>query len=167
MRRRFLIGAAGLMSAALGAVMVFPPQEHWIWNRTDSAPKGLYRLSNGPLALDRWAIVSAEAPASQWITEHGFLSPDWPILKRVRGLPGDKICRIETDISINGRHAATALAMDSLGRELPEWQGCVVVKFDEIFLLNAHRRSLDGRYFGVTHVSDVDGTAHLVWEMKR
>ena len=33
----------------------------------------------------------------------------------------------------------------------------------EIFLLNDHPRSLDGRYFGVTDDALVMGRAHLLW----
>ena len=73
-----------------------------IWNRTESAPKGLYWRSDGPLTLNGWAVVSGKAPASIWIAEHGFLARNWPVIKRVRGLPGDEICCEDETVLING-----------------------------------------------------------------
>ena len=165
MSARLWAGAAILMSAALSAVMVFPPQAHWLWNRTDSAPQGLYRVSAKPPQNGDWAVVSADATSAIWIAEHGFLGADWPTIKRVRGLPGDKICRNDARITINGTHVADALDVDSRGRDLPQWRGCLIVKFEEVFLLNDHPRSLDGRYFGATSRRDLAGTAHLVWQV--
>lgn len=155
----------GFITTALGAVTVFPPSDYWLWNRTESAPKGLYRLSDDPLTLNGWAVVSAEAPSAKWISDRGYLAPDWPIIKRVGGLPGDEICRENEAVSINGVVVATALDVDFSGRELPVWQGCLIVKSGEFFLLNDHPRSLDGRYFGVTDSGDTCGSADLWWEV--
>ncbi|MEM6585576.1 MAG: S26 family signal peptidase [Pseudomonadota bacterium] len=153
----------GFITTALGAVMVFPSHDLFVWNRTESAPKGLYRLSDGPLTLHGWAVVSADAPSALWISSRGYLATDWPIIKRVRGLPGDEICRETLTISINGKAVARALESDSRGQELPVWQGCFTINADEVFLLNDHERSLDGRYFGVTARKDIRGSAVLVW----
>lgn len=163
MRGRKTLLVVCAITTALGAVMVFPSHDLFVWNRTESAPKGLYRLSDGPLILGGWAVVAAEAPSAVWISDRGYLAPDWPIIKRVRGLPGDEICRDGRAISINGEAEAAALETDSAGSELPVWQGCFTVKADEVFLLNDHQRSLDGRYFGATNVQDLRGLAVLVW----
>ena len=160
-RKTLLLGA--IITAALGAVTAFPPTDYWLWNRTESAPKGLYRLSDGPLTLNGWAVASADAPSAKWIAGRGYLAPDWPIIKRVRGLPGDDICRENETISINGVAVATVLEADSAGQELPVWNGCLTVQTGEFFLLNDHPRSLDGRYFGVTDEEDIRGSAHLWW----
>ena len=157
------LAIASAVTAALGAVMIFPSHDVWLWSRTDSAPKGLYRLSDGPLTLEGWTVVSGDAPSSKWIAARGYLAPDWPVIKRVRGLPGDEICRENTAVSINGIAAATALEADSTDQNLPDWQGCITVKADEVFLLNDHERSLDGRYFGATRMENIRGSAVLVW----
>lgn len=78
-------------------------------------------------------------------------------------LPGAEICREDLDVFIDKKHVATALMSDEQGRKMPSWSGCVVVQDDEVFLLNAHPRSLDGRYFGVTKAQEVDGVAVLVF----
>lgn len=74
-----------IIVSAIVAVMVFPPSTYLLWNRTESAPKGLYWRSDSPLTVNRWAVVSGNAPAAMWISNHDYLSPDWPIIKRVRG----------------------------------------------------------------------------------
>lgn len=161
--RRKLPLAIGVVSISLIALSTFlSSHEVLIWNRTESAPKGLYWQSDSPLTLNGWAVVSGKAPASIWISERGFLASGWPIIKRVRALPGDKICRENGLVKINNETVATALEADSDGRALPVWHGCVRLKADEVFLLNAHPRSLDGRYFGPTKIENVRGSARLL-----
>ena len=86
------------------------------------------------------------------------------MIKRVAGVVGDEICRKGALISINGTPMAEASAQDTSDRSLPVWQGCHTLKDSEVFLLNPHPRSLDGRYFGVTKTSDLDGVATLLLE---
>lgn len=162
--KRLWVGISLIVITALAAVSIFPTQQFLLWNRTDSAPKGLYWRSNSPLTPHGWAVVSANAPAAKWISERGYLAPDWPIIKRIQGITGDVICRDGAKISVNKKHIADALATDSMGENLPNWQGCFTLNEDEIFLLNDHPRSLDGRYFGPTSVHDLDGSAHLLWQ---
>ena len=93
----------------------------------------------------------------------GYIGTDWPIIKRIRALEGDAICREEYVVSVNGEAVATARKLDRSGQDLPRWQGCFTLKSDEVFLLNDHPNSLDGRYFGATDMDDVSGTATLLW----
>lgn len=159
---RRILAAAVIASLAIGIVTVFPPSKHLLWNRTESAPKGLYWRSDSPLISGGWAVVSAKAPAATWISDHGFLASGWPIIKRVAGVPGDEICRRGVDVFVNEDHAATALETDSQGRPLPVWSGCFIVADGQLFLLNDHPRSLDGRYFGATKTDHVTGAARLL-----
>jgi type IV secretory pathway protease TraF len=124
-------------------------------------------VTDGPITHDRWAVLSPKSDASQWAEARGFVGKDWPLLKAIAGLPGDKICRENEIILINGEVRAIALKHDDLQRDLPVWIGCFVLSEDEIFLLNAHPNSLDGRYFGVTKLDDVDGIAVLLFEVTR
>ena len=43
------------------------------------------------------------------------------------------------------------------------WEGCKVLEADEVFLLNPHPRSIDGRYFGPIKIGDLGGTLVLLW----
>ena len=163
MRGKKTLTFAGVSVSLLALSPVLSSLDLLVWNRTESAPKGLYWRSDAPLEPYGWAVVSGKAPASIWIAEHGFLARDWPIIKRVRGLPGDDICREDETISINGDAVATALKTDSHGLKLPQWQGCFTLTEAQVFLLNDHSRSLDGRYFGATNLKDVRGSARLIF----
>lgn len=157
-----LVGAASIV--ALGAVEVVRPQERLIWNRTESAPIGLYWRNDTLPSLNGWALVSSRSRAGKWIAAHGFLASDWPLIKRVRAASGAEICRIDDEIFINNRPVARAFSRTQSGVALPNWSGCRVLERDEFLLLNDHERSLDGRYFGATTASEIDGELFLLWE---
>lgn len=145
-------------------ILTFDPQARLVWNRIGSAPKGLYWLSDGPITHGRWVVISARSGEAEWAEAHGFVGEDWPLIKQIAATPGDEVCRHGELISVNAKHVATALPVDQLGRGLPVWSGCVVLKDDDVFLLNSHPRSLDGRYFGPAKQEDVEGIAVLLWK---
>lgn len=145
-------------SAALFGLVVDPAAKV-IWNRSASAPQGLYWLRDTPLTKGRWAVLSASSGPAQWAAARGYVGDDWPLLKQVAGLPGDTICREGKAVSINGQPAAEALSYDGMGRDLPSWDGCVTLEKGEVFLLSPHPSSLDGRYFGTVHEADILGVA--------
>jgi len=156
-----------LTLAGLGLMVLasfYRPQDRLIWNRTESAPVGIYWLNDDPFTPGRWVVVSARSDDSQWAQAHGFVGRDWPLLKQIAAVSGDEICRIDGEILINGHVVGEAKEIDSQGRFLPVWTGCRVLSEAEVFLMNSHPDSLDGRYFGATDISDLDGVAALVWE---
>ena len=167
MKRPLWIVGACAAASALIVVSVVPPSKYLLWNRTESAPKGLYWRKNSPFTRSGWAVLSANAPAAEWVSNRGYLARGWPIIKRVRGLSGDEICRTGLRVTINSEAVANALQADSNGQSMPVWEGCFVLKEDETFLLNDHPRSLDGRYFGPTKIRDLDGSAVLIWKSER
>jgi len=142
--------------------LVWNPKEKLIWNRTQSAPIGLYWLSDGPYRLGDWVIVSGKSADAEWAENQGYVGRDWPLLKRVSALPGDTICRDQAEISINNELVGVAKMRDKAERALPRWSGCVTLKADQVFLLNKHPDSLDGRYFGPTSKDDLMGRAYKV-----
>ena len=148
----------------MGLVFFCNPQDRLIWNRTASAPVGLYWLSDDPFTPGRWVVVSARSDDAGWAQAHGFVGRDWPLLKQIAAVSGDEVCRIDGEILINGHVVEQAKEIDSQGRSLPVWTGCQVLSEAEVFLMNRHPDSLDGRYFGATDLSDLDGVAALVWE---
>lgn len=149
--------AAGVLLTGFG--IVFDPVDRLIWNRTGSAPTGLYWLSDEPFTPGRWVVVSSQSADAQWAEKQGYVGKDWPLLKQVAGLPGDEVCRTDEKILLNNSIIARARMTDSHGRNLPVWAGCHRLDGDEYFLLSPHPASLDGRYFGPTKRENVDGVA--------
>lgn len=165
MRRRawFLVDTAAISAIAASAFVDFPTTI--IWNASPSAPIGFYRVQ--PVErLDVPDLVAVDPPEriERFVTEGGYLPPDVPLLKRVVGLPGQTVCRIDRTITVNGVDIADALERDSVGRPMPVWQGCRRIAADEVFLMNRDvETSLDGRYFGPIPSSSIIGSAVPLW----
>lgn len=157
------VGVGGLALLLIGSVI--SPQKRVIWNRTDSAPTGIYWMQNTQPGKGDLVVVSADSEAAVWAKTHGFVGEDWPLLKSVAGQAGDRICRLNGQIYINQKQEATAQARTSQALKLPEWTGCRTLLEHEVFLLNPHPKSLDGRYFGPTKIDDVDGVAVLLFSI--
>lgn len=135
-----------------------------IWNRTVSAPKGLYAIAS-ERPLERGVLVAYKPDLREkaWLESNGFIGDDWPLLKEVAALEGDEVCRCGHTIWIDGARRAEVLKTRTNMSGLPEWRGCAVLGADDVFLLNAHPRSLDGRYFGLQKIDRIVGTAIALW----
>ncbi len=161
-----LIGVTAIAAIALPA-FVEPPTAI-IWNASPSAPIGFYQVR----AVDRLEapdLVVVEPPEAleRFIIRRGYLPPDIPLLKRVVGLPGQTVCRIDRSITVDGVEMGAALEDDSFGRPMPVWQGCHRIASGEIFLMNWDvENSLDGRYFGPIATSSIVGAAVPLWTIE-
>lgn len=136
-----------------------------VWNASASVPVGLYAVQPiGDLTVTDLVVARPPAPLGSWLAERGYLPKGAPLIKRVAGLPGQKICREGASVTIDGIAMAEAQERDYAGRPLPQWRGCFVLRPGEIFLLNWDApASLDGRYFGAFPVSAVIGRAAPLW----
>ena len=153
----FWLTISGISLLIFGSI--FDPLDRLIWNRTESAPTGLYWLSDDPFTHGRWVVVSSQSDSAQWAETRVYVGKDWPLLKQIAGMPGDEICRNGSEIRINNQLVAVAKTVDSSGRTMPVWEGCSILQADQLFLLTPHPASLDGRYFGPIKQTDLDGVA--------
>ena len=162
MNRRYLHIAAAAVTL-LGLSAWFAPAPRLLWNASQSAPIGLYRIDAGdaPVVGDLVAI-SPPADLAAYMARRNYLPRGVPLLKRVAALPGARVCRSGVFVTVDGRAVARALARDRAGRPLPVWLGCRIVQTREIFLINAAPDSLDGRYFGPLPTTGLLGTAHPI-----
>ena len=166
--RPFFYGAGyGVLAlvgvSAIAWALINEPRPRLIWNASESAPVGLYRVVHRAPLRGELALVSPTGATAQLIERRSYLRPETPLLKRVAAQTGDETCRHETLVFVNGVALAEALKVDSMGRPMPAWSGCLTLQDGEIFLLNEHPKSLDGRYFGMTELNDVVGVAQPVW----
>ncbi|MGE4373895.1 MAG: S26 family signal peptidase [Xanthobacter sp.] len=163
-RRRYLAATALAVLGIATASAVESPTK-LIWNATASAPIGFYTVEPAD-ALDVPELVAVipPEPLAAFMAERGYIARGVPLLKRVVGLPGQQVCRTDRTITVHGIEMGEALEHDSLGRDLPVWQGCRVIGDDQLFLMNWDvRDSLDGRYFGPIPASSVIGRAVPLW----
>jgi conjugative transfer signal peptidase TraF len=149
--------------ATMGAViMAFVPTPlKFIWNASASTPIGLYAIDADarPEVTDLVAVNAPESLAT-FLADGGYLSRGVPLMKRVAGVAGQRVCRTGRKVNVDGIDMAEALDRDRLERPLPVWRGCRVIAGDELFLMNWDvPDSLDGRYFGPLPASAVIGRA--------
>ncbi|NTF47063.1 S26 family signal peptidase [Rhizobium rhizogenes] len=149
--------------AAMGAVAatVVPTPTKLIWNATASAPVGLYTVEPADvIEVPELVAVLPPEPLAQFMVARGYVGRGVPLLKRVLGVPGQRVCRIGRTITVDAIEMGEAFERDRMGRDLPTWQGCRVIAEGQLFLMNWEvRDSLDGRYFGALPASAVIGRA--------
>jgi conjugative transfer signal peptidase TraF len=148
MRPRLILSVAGLAVAAILIKPALAPL--YVLNLSPSVPVGLYRLEGRNPHRGGLAVIRLSRPWRDLAASRGYLPPGIWLIKPVAALAGDRICRLDGKITINGRLAALAQPADKMGRDLPEWTGCKTLIEGEIFLLSTTEGSFDGRYFGVT-----------------
>lgn len=163
-RRRTLVVTAMAVIGIAAASTVETPTK-LIWNATASAPVGFYTVEPAErIEVPELVAVMPPEPLAAFMVERGYVGRGVPLLKRVVGLPGQRVCRTGRAITVDGIEMGDALERDSLGRELPVWQGCRTVREGELFLMNWDvPDSLDGRYFGPIPASSVIGRALPLW----
>ncbi|MDD9732810.1 S26 family signal peptidase [Mameliella sp. AT18] len=163
-------------AVAMSALSFVPISPKLIWNASASAPVGLYVIQpDDHFEVPNLVAVAPPEPLARLFDQRGYLPLGVPLLKRIVALPGQRVCRRGSDVTVDGIEMAEARATDRFGRALPVWQGCRRIADGEVFLLNwQHPDSLDGRYFGplsqsavIGHamplITDEDGTGQFEW----
>lgn len=176
MTRFGYVMATYFTAIGVAAAAVIPTSLKLVWNVSASAPIGLYRIAPAErLDIPDLVAVKPPEPLEDFMVERGYIGRDVPILKRVLGLPGQRICRTGRTITVDGIAMGEALNRDRLDRQLPVWSSCRTVAEDELFFMNWQvPDSLDGRYFGplpattvigraIPLYTDEDGEGRFVW----
>ncbi|MBA4766297.1 MAG: S26 family signal peptidase [Porphyrobacter sp.] len=164
MKRRSMMFAAIVGCATLSTLAV-PVARFAVWNATASVPTGLYAI-RGKAGLHVGERVAIEPPPGlrRLLAKRHYLPAGVPLLKRIAAVRGQRVCRDALRITIDGEYVGATRTRDRLGRPLPTWAGCHVLRTGEIFLMNpAAPDSFDGRYFGVLRLTHVIGRAAPVW----
>ncbi|WP_206078923.1 S26 family signal peptidase [Allomesorhizobium camelthorni] len=100
MRSALVLTGVGL--AILGASMIGDPTPRLVWNGSQSAPLGLYRV-DPDAAISRGDLVLARAPRHirQLAAERGYLPANVPLVKRVAALDGDTVCAVADKVVVH------------------------------------------------------------------
>ncbi|AEQ53585.1 S26 family signal peptidase [Pelagibacterium halotolerans] len=146
---------------AIGGLAFVHVSPKLIWNASGSTPIGLYAVaSDEDLSVGDLVVVDPPQSLASYLDGRGYLPEGVPLLKHIAALPGQRVCRAGSTVSVDERVVAQAKPNDRFGHALPVWQGCHIVASTELFLLNRdHPDSLDGRYFGALPVDAVIGRA--------
>ena len=162
-RRTLTVTALAVIGIAAASAVDWPLR--LIWNATASAPIGFYTVVPADVVeVPELVVIAPPEPLEQFMVERGYIGRGVPLLKRVLGLPGQRVCRSGATITVDHVEMGDALERDRMGRDLPVWQGCRIIGDGELFLMNWDiRDSLDGRYFGPVPASSVIGRALPLW----
>ena len=146
--RYVMVTAAATLGIAIAGFV--PTAPRLVWNASASVPIGFYTVAPADrIEMPDLVAVMPPEPFASYMVDRGYVARDVPLLKRVIGLPGQRVCRAGRAIAVDGVPLGEARDRDSLGRDLPVWQGCRVIAEGEVFLMNPDvGDSLDGRYFG-------------------
>ena len=161
---RWLLVAEAVVLALL-ATTIFAPRPLLVWNVSASAPAGLY-LVRGKAHIERGDMVIARVRSGLrlFAARRGYLPANVPLVKRVVGIAGDRVCAAGAAVRVNGKLVATRRAADARQRPMPRWTGCVdMVEGDFFLVMSDSPASFDGRYFGVSNIDDIVGEARLLW----
>lgn len=160
----WLPGGPGLIAFALAPWLLWATGVRAVL--TSSVPPGLYATSvlvGAPLR-DEYVCVeanSADAPEGLRAGHEGFPT----LLKRVGGLPGDRIDVTPDGVTVNGRvlPQSKPLTADSDGKVLPHALLPRTLGAHEVWLTSEHPRGFDSRYFGPVNTSVLSCVGKPVW----
>jgi len=157
---------AAVMMVAFGSWV--HPMPRLIWNASASVPVGLYTVKpEGTARPEDLVVVTPPTPLADYLAQGGYLPHGVPLLKRIAAVGGQRVCRIDRTVTVDGAVLATARDRDRRGRALPRWSGCVTLTQTQVLLLNRDvPDSLDGRYFGPLPTSTIVGRAQPIWTRK-
>jgi conjugative transfer signal peptidase TraF len=134
-----------------------------VWNASPSAPIGLYRLTSRPPLTGALAVIRLPEPLRILAETRGYLRKGALLIKPVAAGAGDTVCRHGPLVTINGRIAAHARTLDTVGRQMPAWSGCFRLRASDIFVLSTDPDSFDSRYMGPIDRVHVLGLAQPAW----
>jgi conjugative transfer signal peptidase TraF len=165
---RCVLGRRYTLAGFLLATWLAFAAPHLRFNLSPCVPRGVYYLTYGE-AVRAGQLVLACPPARAAelaLQRHYLLAGSCPggtkpIGKLVAALAGDRLELAIAGISVNGQALSSTaiLADDSEGRPLPRQPlGKRVVAAGEVWVLSAHARSFDSRYFGPIGAGQVLGT---------
>ena len=154
-----ILAVALLISILLVTVIALNPLPRLIWNASKSVPIGFYWIEKRSPHVGEIAALKPPEWVQLIADERHYLPNFAWLLKPVVATNGAIICRFGRMIFDNGKLVARAHLQDELGRNLPTWKGCKVLRSSQVFLLSKHHDSLDGRYFGPINRNAIMGTA--------
>ena len=135
------------------------------YNGSQSADIGWYKIAPSK-AYSSDDIVVAILPddARTLADERGYLPRDYPVIKTIGGVAGDRYCVTDTQLQIENGPDLQIFPFDSQGREMPVLQaGCVDIRDGHVLLISERiDRSFDSRYFGEVAVDQIIGEVRYI-----
>lgn len=151
----------GLVALAAIVGLSIPFARLFAINPTESLPRGVYMKTDAPIAVG--AVVEFKTPES--VRAHLAGQFDH-LLKPVVAGPGETVDTTGGEVILNGAVVANSALLDhdSQGRAVETWRERRVLGADEFFVLSTRiPNSVDSRYFGPIHRSQIESVRRCVW----
>src|SRR5690606_36532126 len=103
-------------TAALGIAIagLVPTVPRLVWNASASVPIGFYTVAPADrIEVPDLVAVMPPQPLASFMVERGYVAREVPLLKRVIGLPGQRVCREGHAITVDGVPLGEARDRDS------------------------------------------------------
>jgi type IV secretory pathway protease TraF len=128
-----------------------------LYNGTPSMPVGVYLRTSAAIGPGAIVTVRAIEVAPDYAATRSFTKPGNRFLKRIAATTGDVVCAYGPNVWINGEALPERQIKDTSGLQLPTWSGCLTLSPGQVLLLGETQDSFDGRYWGPTPVSRIEG----------
>ena len=145
-----LLTLLALLPLAWGLAFQPSPTDLWL-NLTPSLQRGVYKVVpfDGNLMAGDYVIVSVPDNARELVYGRRWLPADWPLLKRVAGLPGDSYAINNAgQFCVNGFPLGAVSDLDSSGLPLPRLTPGIVPEGHFLLFADKIPNSFDSRYLG-------------------
>ena len=169
-RRLFISASAAGLTVFTALQITHPPSPKLLYNPSQSAPIGFYKIKSAS-RFERADHVAAFAPdwARELANRRGYLPKDLPLIKQVWAVKGDQICADGRRVSGPNGSVTARFLQDRLGRDMPVFEGCIVLSRDEYFLISIDEKhgkpyGFDSRYFGPVKLEQILGRVQYLGE---
>lgn len=140
------------------------------YNRSDSMPRGWYRIVDSGAHARKGDLVTVDPPntiAFAYAFQRGYLKKGECPLKRLVALPGDRLDADAEGVAVNCVRLPNSQPkiVDGAGRPLPQvFLPDYRLKDGEVLLMSDRSAwSFDGRYFGPTPRAQIQSVVRPVW----
>lgn len=167
--RLVLALCATLGIAALAASALQARAARWVYNPSDSVPRGWYRIepvdpSRPALHVDDIVLARLPVEVAALAARRGYLPEGIPLLKRIGAMAPQRVCTAGRTVYVDDVPVALARYADGQGRGLQLWLHCRTLRPGELFMISAtNPESFDSRYFGPIDAAAVFGRAQPIW----
>ncbi len=155
--RSAIMRLSAILSVA-GTIMVVAAMlgHRTIWNLSASVPRGLYAIAvDGTCARGSLVAFGPPPGAAAIIYRRGYLPPGAGLIKKLVGLPGDRVCVRDDGVYVNGTRIGDVARFDSRGKALDPFPFCGEVGPGQAFVASQAPLSYDSRYFGPVRLASL------------
>jgi len=116
---------------------------------TSMTPGWYFTYPINSLTRNNIILFRPDEHTENYMLERAWILPGSPIMKYLKGMPGDFVCIKNNQIFINQKEIGNIKKLDSKNRPLPDLTFCQTLVHNQFFMISTRvPNSFDSRYFG-------------------